>query len=405
MNKTVKDNRHLQRIAELIFKSIQDKLSKEEQKFLANWISEDESNRELYNKLRNLEGFPEWMNSYKRFMENSDWNDIEKKIAKPTRKLVLQVLSYAAIFLAIISIGSYFLFFNTSRNHIPPQESHIIHPGTSRAILSFDDGRKISLDSSSSMVLTEPDGTIIQKSKATVDYSNMSDESQNIKSTFNTISTPRGSEFSVVLSDGSRVFLNSMSSIRYPVKFDSNKRIIELKGEAFFDVKNLKNKPFIVKVNSVNIEVLGTSFNINAYTDTDEVITTLVEGNVKVKETGEPDNSKMLQPNQQSTFDLKTGENTVRTVNVNLYTDWKNGKFNFHNESLETIMTVLSRWYEINVEYDNSDIKQMVFSGSMERYENLTKILDIIEATKKVNYTFKNDSTLLFTKTNRFLNH
>jgi ferric-dicitrate binding protein FerR (iron transport regulator) len=245
------------------------------------------------------------------------------------------------------------------------------------------------------MSITEYDGTLINKSQGVLNYTNQS-TAASILPIFNTINIPRGGEFNLVLSDGTRVFLNAMSSFKYPVSFTGNNREVELSGEAYFEVKKDPKKPFIVKTSAINIQVLGTSFNLNAYENTNEIVTTLVEGSVKLI-SHINNESRSLEPEEQATFHTDNGQTEIEQVDVNLYTAWKDGNFIFHDARLEDIMTTLTRWYTADVLYSDESIKELRFSGNLDRYGDINQILDIIETTKKIKIEI-NQNTILFSK-------
>jgi ferric-dicitrate binding protein FerR (iron transport regulator) len=275
--------------------------------------------------------------------------------------------------------------------HVPVE----ILPGKSRAILVLDDGQSVLLDSLTEQSITEKDGTMIEKGNQSLNYSKQSDN-LNAANIYNTIKIPQGGEYNLILSDGTKVYLNAESQLRYPVQFAGNVREVELVGEGYFEVATNAQKPFIVKTKGVSVEVLGTSFNVNAYGNTEKIVTTLVEGSVKLNMQGSSA-SQILEPAEQAVFDVNNGKTEVRKVDVNLYTAWKDGNLIFYDNRLEDIMIILKRWYSAEVEFKSATIKELRFSGSLDRYGDIRQILDIIKSTGKVNIEIK-ENTILFSE-------
>lgn len=189
--------------------------------------------------------------------------------------------------------------------------------------------------------------------------------------------TPKGGEYQITLSDGTRITLNAASRLTYPRTFGSDQRIVELVGEAYFEVAKDENKPFIVKTATEDITVLGTHFNVNAYQDETRSFVSLIEGRVQVSS---PETSKILVPGQQSV--TSEGTMIVQKINVEEVLAWKNGEFMFNNESLEDVMHKLSRWYNIEV-IVSPELKHLAIWGSVSRYDSFDKVLEIIEMTNE----------------------
>ena len=243
-------------------------------------------------------------------------------------------------------------------------------------------------------LIKEDDGTLIQKTTDKLDYEKKVDKKKD-KLIFNTIRTPQGGEYNLVLADGTEVFLNSLSQFKYPVQFVGENREVELTGEAYFIVAKDQQKPFLVKTNGIDVAVVGTSFNINAYEETGNVVTTLVEGKVNLHLNNQNTGTYTLVPDEQAVFTVSLGNMKVRKVDVSLFTEWRNGQLIFHNNRLEDIMNTLIRWYSVEVFYLDPGVKDIKFSGNLNRYEDISSILDIIQATEKVNIKI-NKNAILF---------
>ena len=214
---------------------------------------------------------------------------------------------------------------------------------------------------------------------------------QKKKDIYNKVETPHGGEYALLLSDGTKVHLNAMSSLRFPVTFDKGVREVKLQGEAFFEVSKT-GQPFIVNINGMQVEVLGTTFNISAYPH-EEYQTTLVNGSVKINtESGE---SRILKPSQQASFTPGNNSIQVRTVDTEFYTSWVKGKIHFKDQRLEDIMKTLSRWYDMKVIYADEKTKNIRFGCNVNRYAEITPFVQLLEQTEKVHVKIK-DNTITF---------
>lgn len=390
------DNDYI-RIATLIAKEVIGELSLTEQVELNSWLNEDAGNKRLYDKIRNSSEFNSWLEKYHNINIVSGWGKIVPVISKRKRQLVFHtLLKYAAIILFPIIIGGGILYllkpFQDGISETPHQAAEI-KPGSTKAVLILSDGKSIILDSLQRVQIEEENGILIHKEEGTLDYSQNA-QSKKDELIYNTINIPHGGEYSLVLSDGTQVFLNSMSNFKYPVNFIGQAREVELTGEAYFIVSKDVKKPFIVKTNHVNIEVLGTSFNVNAYEKSGKVVTTLVEGKVNIQ-SGKNSGNHILVPDEQAVFNVETGAININKVDVSMYTEWRNGQLTFYNERLEDIMIILTRWYSANVIYLNPSVKNIRFSGNLDRYGDIRQILDIIQSTNKLNVEI-NNGTILF---------
>jgi ferric-dicitrate binding protein FerR (iron transport regulator) len=275
-------------------------------------------------------------------------------------------------------------------------------PGGDKAILTLADGTKISLDSAQNGVLTRQGGTKVIKIGGQLAYQTASGYKPQAAGelAFNTISTPRGGQYQVVLPDGTKVWLNAISSLRFPTTFSENERSVQLNGEAYFEVapQHLKGRPgkvpFKVNVNGMQVEVLGTHFNVMAYPDEPVMKTTLLEGSVKVTDGG----SVMLKPGQQSSVAV-TGSGDpsgiqVRDVDVEEAVAWKNGFFQFNKASVADVMRQAARWYDMEVVYEGK-VQHESFSGTMPRMQHLSQLLKALELTKAVKFGIEGNKIIV----------
>jgi len=261
--------------------------------------------------------------------------------------------------------------------------------GTEKAMLQLADGSTVPLNGGGSTI-PQQGGTQVQSNAGKLAYVSNTTSAETV---FNSIITPRGGQYQVTLSDGSNVWLNALSSLRFPASFTGNERVVELIGEAYFEISKNADMPFKVHLPSgAEVEVLGTHFNIMAYTDESSIQTTLVEGSVKVTR---GTNSVKLIPNQQARIS-ESGEITVLNgFNVNQAVAWKDNKFVFRNTHIEEIMRQVSRWYDVDVVYEG-DVSELTFGGTISRKENASAVLNLLELTGTVE--FKTEGRIITVK-------
>lgn len=242
-------------------------------------------------------------------------------------------------------------------------------PGGNKASLTLSNGQQINLSDAYS-------GIVIDGQIGYQDGSSLFDEGSVAEDEMLTLSTPRGGQYQVTLSDGTKVWLNAESKLHYPYRFSKDIRTVELEGEAYFEVAHLKGTPFIVKTSKEKVEVLGTHFNVNSYQADINSTVALLEGKVKVS-SGE-DYATVLKPGQQSV--MRKGKMEIQTINVDECVAWKNGEFMFNNETLENVMKKVARWYDLDIEL-SSNLKHVEIWGSVSRYDNFNTVLKLIKMT------------------------
>lgn len=320
------------------------------------------------------------------------WRDISNK-EKPKRLKFLNVYKYtaAASILIIISLAFFFNKKRISTNNIAPViVNNQIQTGTDKATLTLESGEEITLSK----------GNVFKTQNATSNGEKIVyNEDSNKKSVYNILTVPRGGQFQVTLPDGTEVWLNSESKIKYPINFIAgNDRQVELiYGEAYFDVSpstNHKGSKFSVLHNLQTIDVLGTEFNVKAYKDESNSYTTLVEGKIAWSI---EDKRKVLLPTEQANFDRLTNNITVTTVDVYEAISWKHGVFNFKRKPLKDIMKVLSRWYDIDVVFKDKNIEDLKFIGTLYRRQSIEDIMFSIKNTNLINnYEINNKTITLY---------
>lgn len=307
-----------------------------------------------------------------------------KENASPVRRM--HWLKYAAAVILVAGLGTIAFIFTKQEKEQPAvaeteqsSEKQEIAPGGEKAVLKLADGTIIHLDNAAKGQVAEQGGVeVVKLASGQIAY--RVKQLKNKEVMWNTMSTPRGGQYQLILPDGTHVWLNAASSITYPTAFTGNKREIKIKGEVFLEVAKNKQKPFFVNINDKStIRVLGTSFNINSYDNEENITTTLVEGSIQINK------NIVLKPGQQA-VQLKAADDiVVSEADVEKALAWKNGWFNFNGASLYDVMRQLERWYDIDVKYEG-EIPQVTFKGKMDKGVTLTGMLNIFSA---LNYKFK----------------
>ena len=315
------------------------------------------------------------------------WQILQKKmnsepidISEGLKQRHFRLYAAAAIFIGvIIGLGIYIfqqnqnIGKNTTSTLQNKEKTREILPGGSKARLVLGDGSVISLDSAKNMQLTETDGTDIDKVSGRLIYNSIAG---NGKILFNTLTTPRGGEYQLVLPDGSKVWLNASSSLKFPTRFVGKERTVFLNGEAYFEVSRNEKMPFHVKLNEgMDVEVLGTHFNIMGYDDESEIRTTLEEGKVKVSKESA---TVFLTPAKQAVLSKSKKSLLVTNADVSKALAWKNGMIEFNGDELPYIMRQLSRWYDVNI-YFETEIPKGRYEGAIRREAPLSKVLEILK--------------------------
>ena len=259
----------------------------------------------------------------------------------------------------------------------------VMQPGTSKAILMMADGKEVVLEQGQNLNILLNERVRVATSSQGIVYEEYGKGM--VTEEYNKLTTPIGGEYSLVLSDGTKVFLNADSELKYPVEFSDGKRIVDLKGEAYFEVHKDSLRPFIVRINGAEVTVLGTSFNVNTYGDDGQIYTTLVNGSVRVSSMKNKQ-EEILKPGMQSVMNVQSGLLTVRKVDVEPYVAWREGRFVFRAMTLDLIMRQLQRWYDFEVFYQNSELKDYEFRGVIKRDMDLDKVLSVIKATTNVDF-------------------
>lgn len=327
--------------------------------------------------------------------------DFEKQFATQTtvvRSLVnWKTIAAVASVILLFGVGFYFI----SGPVAPDSESSAVVfendvlPGGDVAILTMEDGKKVNLDSiSEGSVISQTGSKITKNEEGALVYT--ADPQSALSIAYHTVETPSKGQYRIVLPDGTKVWVNSESSLKFPTRFAGAAREVELDGEAYFEVAKDSSRPFFVQSKSQKVEVLGTHFNIKSYRDEPYEKTTLLEGAVKVSYAN-LSISRILKPGDQAT--VSDGRCAVRAVDVEQAIDWKNGDFIFREESLVQIMKRVSRWYGVDVAYERGVDLSQTFSGQVSRSKNLSEVIACLESTDDLRFVTKNNK-IWITKTN-----
>lgn len=380
-------------IARLIARYLSDEIGEEEQAELTRWRDESPENERLFQEICKEENIKQNMQKRQTFHAEDGWEGVQRKIQRHRfRHRILNICKYAAIFIFPVAIATVAIYKSGNEPQPLSQVEEQIVPGGKKAVLILDNGEAIDLKSTSGVELKEKDGTVIQVDSTVLNYQQAPARTSE-KLAYNKVNVPRGGEYQLMLSDGSKVQLNSMSSIRFPVQFAQDCRLVELEGEAYFEVSKT-GQHFIVQTKGMKIEVLGTTFNISAYAN-EEYQTTLVSGSVKVQT--ENGSNRILKPSEQACITPGSNQINVRNVDTAFYTSWIHGKINFKDQRLDDIMKTLARWYDMDVVYENEATKELRFGCYVNRYNEITPLVKLLEQTGRVTVTVEGKTIKIFT--------
>lgn len=357
------------------------------------WLEESEGNKEYFREFQRVYLEFQW-GVYAREVK-SDFNLLRKKLRKRSS---LQVwYGVAAAVVILLSVGGILLWNSGEIEEKPVQVAKkvTIQPGKSQAILVLSSGEEVAMGNVSRQ-LEEKDGTsVVVSETGRISYQSAEGKGGITKDTarvMNRLVIPRGGEFNLTLSDGTHVWLNAETELRYPVQFNGKERVVYLKGEAYFEVSKNKEKPFLVQVDDMSVKVYGTAFNVNTY---NKIETVLVTGSVSMNQGGK---EVLLKPNQKGVFDQVSGKITVEDVDVLAYVSWKNGDFIFRNESLNSIMDKLSRWYGLEVLYQDARLQNVRLSGNLKRYKDVRELFVSFEKISDARFKVQGNKVIVSSK-------
>lgn len=362
-------------IETLILKYLQGKLAEEEKRQLDEWLKDDR-NKKLFSRLVNKQRILVKMERLDEYDWEKSWKVMEKKLHE-RKKFSWKYWGMVASLLGIVLLGTW-VFMEKNEKKSPVVVMRGVEPGGVFAELVLPDGKIVELNKDSNNLFLGESGKVLRNENGVLFLTQDSVQLQKVG--YSEIRTPRGGEYQVVLPDNSIVWLNADSKLRFPLTFSGKERRVFASGELYFQVAKDSLSPFRIEVEGLyEVEVLGTEFNVRAYSDLPSA-TTLVDGRVLIRDKG---TKVVLKPGEQAVRG-KHGEVVVREVDVAPYIAWKQGYFLFEDERLEDILNELARWYDVNVFFENSSVREERFSVDMPRHESFEEVLRLIEQTRSI---------------------
>ena len=373
------------RLKKIIVKDILGSASGEERRLLDEWRNQSEEHRRLYEKLVSGSFLEKAVSDNNKALRRREWKRLEARIVRRRGRSVrlIRFRVVAAVCILALGIGAVGLWSNSRQDRGGSPLAGSIRVGSPKAIVELAGGQQFLFNKDTTLRL-EAQGIQLVSSRDTLDIIQPVIAGERGEE-YNVVRIPHGGEYITRLPDGSVVHLNAGSELKVPVHFGTESREVWLRGEGFFEVVHRENLIFTVHTDKADISVLGTEFDVRAYTDEKEVMTTLVQGVVGVSSGGTYDR---LKPGEQARI---AGKGDVRVAEVDIYPfiAWKNGRMVFENERLEKIMAELQRWYDFELFYADPDVKEMHFTIDILKYEEISKVLNLMERVNKVKFTQK----------------
>lgn len=373
------------RLKKIIVKDILGSASGEERRLLDDWRNQSEEHQRLYEKLVSGSFLEKAVSDNNKALRRREWKRLEARIVRRRGRSVrlIRFRVVAAVCILALGIGAVGLWSNSRQDRGGSPLAGSIRVGSPKAIVELAGGQQFLFNKDTTLRL-EAQGIQLVSSRDTLDIIQPVIAGERGEE-YNVVRIPHGGEYITRLPDGSVVHLNAGSELKVPVYFGTESREVWLRGEGFFEVVHRENLIFTVHTDKADISVLGTEFDVRAYTDEKEVVTTLVQGAVGVSSGRTYDR---LKPGEQARI---AGKGDVRVAEVDIYPfiAWKNGRMVFENERLEKIMAELQRWYDFELFYADPDVKEMHFTIDILKYEEISKVLNLMERMNKVKFTQK----------------
>ena len=368
-------------------------LSEEEKMKLEEWVHEDSSHKRLFDEICEERNVARDLEVYERVNKETAWEKVVSRGNIKRRHTPRRLGWYhwvAAVMLPVMVATGYFI--REMKRDALQQGVEIasIEPGKSKAILRLGNNRVLEITKGREAYVDVAEGVAATNNSLGMVYPEQVATGQ---TEYNVLEVPRGGEYTVTLSDGTIVYLNSGSELRYPVAFSAERREVSLSGEGYFEVVKDTVRPFFVNADKLKIRVYGTSFNVNTY-DLEKMQTVLVEGKIGIREIN-TDIEYAVKPGQLALYNQEKGTMEIRDVDVLPYVAWKDQEFMFDNESLEEIMNRLSLWYDVDVFFQAVSLKQLHFTGHLGRYEDISHILDAISGVTQVKFSVKGKTIIV----------
>lgn len=391
------------RVAGLIAGYLRQTLSEEEHDELDEWMTASDDNQRLFEELTDIKNIEEGMKQMKSIDPEKMLKKIKERIPfnkTGTKKRTQRRWAYGVAASIILIAGTLIvsqMIFRKYKKEIITKKERGIEPGGNKATLTLSNGKIIDLEDAKKGLIDSSSGSdVLKTAEGQLSYENP----EGRMLVYHTLTTPAGGQYSVLLPDGSRVWLNASSSLKYPVAFTGKERVVELEGEGYFEVTHLtptssqpspegegvRKTPFIVKINkNVEVEVTGTKFNINAYSDEKYIATTLLEGKVRVGSPEPGADVRELFPGEQAKAGSDGELEVEKGVNTETIIAWTKGQFKFSNAPIEEIMRQVARWYNAEIIYEGK-VDYHFNATTIYRSEPLSKLLEILEATNRVHF-------------------
>lgn len=377
-------------VRQWVFAWIKGDINQKDREHLEMWLAENPDNQEWFDRYVQKEQLSKSLQLYSSFHTDRKWNELERQLLLRSGRFTMRrLLAYAAILVIVFMSGvAYWWLYDTG--HTSSVIAHLNKECRNQAILVVEDGQQIVLNGiRDTCLLVGKKERLNINTEGNLVYCEDTSGSQQ-QEIWHTVRVPQGGEYKLVLNDGTQVWLNSASEFSFPVHFSGQERKVRLSGEAYFQVTENREKAFIVDLGKQEVRVLGTSFDVTAYPDECCIYTTLLKGSVLVTEGS---NSELLTSGEQAVFNGK--EFTVRKVNANLYCSWIRDRFVFASENLETVARKLERWYDVQFFFAGESLKAELFTGSIPKYTELSKVLKMLEMTTSIRFSQKGQTVVV----------
>ena len=371
----------------ILFRSILGRENEREREQLNNWLSESEANKKLLDRLKSKSFLQQVVGDQNNGLRQQECKKLQTLTIGHRKTIGWVLFKRIAVFVLPLVVGSVIWI---SLNKEEASSFVLSEAEVGKVVLFLQEGRKVALDVNGSSFVMEKlgEGIVFEEKGLNYTRSKSTNELE-----YHLIKIPRGGGYSLVLADGSRVFLNAASQLKFPVVFAENERRVYLEGEAYFDVVQDKGKSFIVEAGGVEIQVLGTEFDVRAYSEEEEVLTTLVEGKVRIAVDA---TNVALLPSEQAVWIPSKEKMEVKQVDLERFIGWKNGRWVFNKTTIWQIMNELCRWYDLKVEYSNEESKYENFSLNIERYDDFKQILGLLEETGNVRFALSENTVIVY---------
>lgn len=368
-------------IARLFLKYLAGELNAEEQKLLDDWVNRSDRNRAYFRKWCDEEEQDRLLEKITSYDAREDWQMVVRKIYR--RKRLRRAIAAASVIVLIGGLGMLRYGQETTTTPVAIAQETAIQPGKRLARLITSSGETVQLDT---LQQTQLDNLKVSREQGMFILHNAGQTGEQTASGYHCVDVPAGGEFSFRLPDGTEVFLNAGSRLRFPEYFVAGReRKVCLSGEAYFDVARDTASPFLVCLEHTTVKVLGTSFNVTAYPEEGHEVTTLVRGAVAIEQTA-TGKELTLVPGQQGSYDISRESLTRQKVNVSYYTSWKDGVFAFYKQPLGQVMQALGRWYLFEVHYADPSLSSILYTGKIARHASIQEVLHTFELMDELRF-------------------